>query len=160
MRRAAAGILALIAAACARQAGPAPAAPPVPEPPGALEIRVEPNPVLAIPAGESTWEFPFTLTVAETGGGSVEITRVGIEVFTVGGLKIYGSELTASEIDRRGYPRRLEPFGEVRYTMRPRQRVPDERLFGNFWGELWAEGVDSGGRRIETRTRVTIRRGE
>lgn len=160
VRRLATGAL-LFLASCVQPPAPAPASIPAPaDARGALEVRVEPNPVLAIPVGESTYEFPFAISVRETGGARVEIARVGIDVLAVGGLKVYSSELTAAEIERRGYPRHLEPFGVVRYAMRPRQQVPDERLFGSVWGELWAEGIDAGGRRVETRTRVTIRRGE
>ena len=151
---------ALLATACIRQPGAAspaagPAAPPAR---GALEIVVEPNPIVATPAGEGAWEFPFALSIRETGGSEVTINRVGIDVLTFGGLKVYGTELSAAEIDRRGYPRRVPPHGRIRYPMSPKQNVPDERLFTSVWGELWVEGTDEGGRSITTKTRATIRK--
>ena len=153
-------LLALLAAGCADRA-PSPAAVPAPQPPaarGALQILVEPNPVVARLVEGSTYEFPFTVAIRETGGSAVTIERVGIDVLSVGGLKVYSSELGPAEIERRGYRRALAANGEVRYSMRPRQQVPDERLFGSLWGELWAEGTDAGGRSISTRTRVTLSR--
>ncbi len=151
---------ALLASACVRQPGAAsPAvAPAAPPPRGALEIVVEPNPILATPAGEGVWEFPFALSIRETGGSEVTINRVGIDVLTFGGLKVYGTELSSAEIERRGFPRRVPPHGRIRYAMGPKQNVPDERLFASVWGELWVEGTDEGGRSITTKTRATIRR--
>jgi hypothetical protein len=154
-------MLALLAAACADRA-PTPAAAPAPAPAatqrGALQILVEPNPIVALPVDGSTYEFPFTVAIRETGGSAVTIDRVGIDVLSVGGLKVYSSELGPAEIERKGYRRALAANGEVRYSMRPRQQVPDARLFGSLWGELWAEATDAGGRRITTRTRVTLKR--
>ncbi|HUP65587.1 MAG TPA: hypothetical protein VM557_09920 [Thermoanaerobaculia bacterium] len=151
---------ALLATACIRQPGAASpaAAPAVPPARGALEIVVEPNPIVAAPAGDGVWEFPFALSIRETGGSEVTIHRVGIDVLTFGGLKVYGTELSSAEIDRRGYPRRVPPHGRIRYAMSPKQNVPDERLFASVWGELWVEGTDEAGRSITTKTRATIRK--
>lgn len=159
MRLQAIAAAALLIAGCARPGAPPPAALPPPAPRGALEIRVEPNPIVAVPAGaEGEWEFPLSIAIIETGGSRVIVDRVGIDVLAIGGLKVYSTELTAAEIERRGFPRIVQPGGEVRYTMRPRQRVPDERLFTSISAELWAEGTDEGGRHIETKTRVTVRK--
>ncbi len=162
MRRLALPVLAILLAACSARspaAGPAPEPAPAPAAPGALQILVEPNPIMAVPVEGSTFEFPFTVAIRETGGSAVTIERVGIDVLSIGGLKIYSSELGPAEIERRGYRRALAPHGEVRYAWKPRQQVPDERLFATLTGELWAEGMDAGGRTIVTRTRVTVRRG-
>jgi hypothetical protein len=154
--------LALLSIACADRA-PAPATAPAPAQTapreGALQILVDPNPIVAIPAGGTTFEFPFTIALRETGGATVTVERVGIDVLSVGGLKVYSTQLGPEDIERRGYRRVLAPHGEVRYSMRPRQQVPDESLFRTLTGELWAEAVDEGGRRITTRTRVTLRKG-
>lgn len=122
----------------------------------ALEVRVVPNPIVAIPVGESSYEFPFTVSIREVGGAPVTITRVGIDVYGVAGLRLYSSELGPAEIDRRGYHRTLAAGGEVRYSWRPRAQVPDARLFTTTWGELWVEGTDPNGA-VSTRTRVTVR---
>jgi hypothetical protein len=160
MSRPAIVILALLTAACADRAPEPVAAPPATATSGrgALQIRVDPNPIVAVGAGGSTYEFPFTVAIREIGGTAVTIERVGIDVLSVGGLKVYSSELGPAEIERRGYRRTLAPHGEVLYSMRPRQQVPDERLFSSLYGELWAEATDAGGHRISTRTRVTLRR--
>lgn len=149
-------LLIVAAAACVR--APAPAPTPGTEARGALRISVDPNPIVAISVSGETYEFPFTIRLTETGGATVTVERVGIDVLTVGGLKVYSTELTSAEIDRRGYSRTIAPHGEVRYSMRPRQQVPDERLFTSVWAELWAEGRDAGGHAISTRTRVTLTR--
>ena len=153
-------LLAVLAFGCADRA-PSPAAAPAPavaSARGELQILVDPNPIVAHPVDGSAYEFPFTVAIRETGGSAVTIERVGIDVLSVGGLKVYSSELGPAEIERRGYRRELAANGEVRYSMRPRQQVPDESLFRSLWGELWAEGTDAGGRSISTRTRVTLRR--
>ena len=155
MRRAALLALLLVpAAACVRS--PAPVAAPEPIARGGLRISVDPNPIVAVPVSGGAYEFPFTIRLNETGGAAVTIQRVGIDVLAVGGLKVYSTQLSAADIERRGYSRTIEPLGEVRYTMRPRQQVPDERIFTSVWAELWAEGRDAGGHEITTRTRVTL----
>lgn len=154
----------LLAAACSERkpsakpsAAPAIKLPPESRKPGALEIRVDPNPIVAIPLNPSTYEFPFTVSIRETGGTPVTVIRVGMDVYSVAGLRIYTSELGPEEIERRGYIRTLAANGEVRYTWRPRAQVPDERLFATTWGELWVEGADARGAPVATRTRVTVR---
>lgn len=157
MNRAGLPTLLLVAfAACVRSQAPAPA--PEPGARGSLRISVDPNPIVAYVTSDGEYEFPLTIRLNETGGGEVTIERVGIDVLAVGGLKVYSTQLTAADIDDRGYSRTIEPLGEVRYTMRPRQQVPDERLLSSVWAELWAEARDAGGHAITTRTRVTLRK--
>ncbi|HVR43686.1 MAG TPA: hypothetical protein VMS56_09605 [Thermoanaerobaculia bacterium] len=146
----------LLALGCVR---PAPPPASVPEGRAALRIEVEPNPIVATHVDGSTWEFPFSLAIREVGGAPIVIDRVGVDVLTVGGLRVYSTELGAAELDERGHPRRLPALGVVRYAMSPRQHVPDERLFGSVWAELWVVGTDAEGRRTTTRTRATVERG-
>lgn len=157
MRRAAIASLVLaLSAGCARQS-PAPVAAPAPaETRGVLQVVVEPNPIVAIPVDGETWQFPFTLRIRELGGASVEIERVGVDVFAVAGLKVYSTTLDRDEIDKKGYPRQLAPHGEIRYALTPRQKIPDARLFSSVVAELWAEGTDAGGTAVSTRTRVSV----
>lgn len=165
MKRIAVIIAALVlAAACSeRKPSTQPSTVPViewprePRKPGVLEIRVDPNPIVAIPVSPPTYEFPFTISIRETGGTPVTVMRVGMDVYSVAGLRIYTSELGPEEIERRGYIRTLAANGEVRYTWRPKAQVPDQRLFATTWGEFWVEGADAVGAPVATRTRVTVR---
>lgn len=158
MRTIASLTLALLFAACAGGGAPAPATAPAEAARGELRITVDPNPIVAYPVGDR-YDFPFTIALRETGGSSVTVNRVGIDVLALGGLKVHSEELGAAEIERRGYPRTVAANGEIRYSLTPRKQVPDERLFGSVWGELWAEGTDAAGNPVSTRTRVTIRKG-
>ncbi len=162
-------LLAALAAACADRTPRAPSTVPSnapvtkgtsePRRAGALEIRVDPNPIIAVALDASTYEFPFTVSIRETGGSAVTVNRVGIDVFSVAGLRLYSSELGPAEIERRGYLRTLAANGEVRYPWRPKAQVPDERLFATTWGELWVEATDAAGAPVSTRARVTVRPG-
>jgi hypothetical protein len=149
-------LLLLLAAGCVRPA-PAPSATPAAEVSrGVLQIVVEPNPIVAIPVEGDTWQFPITLRIREIGGTSVEIERVGVDVFAVGGLKVYSTTLDQAEIDARGFSRQLPPNGEIRYRLTPRQKIPDARLFSSVVAELWVEATDAGGATPSTRTRVSV----
>lgn len=151
--------LAAVLSGCAGGGAAPPSTQPADSARGELRITVDPNPIVAYPVGDR-YDFPFTIALRETGGSRVTVERVGIDVLALGGLKVHSEELGAAEIERRGYPRTVAANGEIRYTLTPRKQVPDERLFGSVWGELWAEGTDAAGSPVSTRTRVTIRKGE
>ena len=153
------GILPLtlvLAAGCVRPAPPPSPAPAAEARRGVLQIVVEPNPIVAIPVEGETWQFPITLRIRELGGSRVEIDRVGVDVFAVGGLKVYSTTLDRTEIDARGFTRQLPANGEIRYRITPRQKIPDARLFSSVVAELWVEGTDAGGATPSTRTRVSV----
>src|SRR5262245_8728046 len=58
---------------------------------GAISIAITPNPIVARNAGGSTYESPFDVSVRETGGCAVTVSRVSLDVYAVGGVRL-GSE--------------------------------------------------------------------
>jgi hypothetical protein len=124
----------------------------------ALEIFVEPNPIVATKVSGNTYDFPFAIGIRERGGVPVEIQRVGIEVLTLGTISVYERTYGREEIVRLGYPTAVNANGEIRYRFTPRKEVPDDRLFGAVTADLWVEGTDAGGDQIRATTRVTVTR--
>jgi hypothetical protein len=124
----------------------------------ALEIFVEPNPIVATKVSGNTYDFPFEIGIRERGGVPVEIQRVGIEVLTLGTISVYSRTYGREEIARLGYPTAVRANGGIRYRFTPRKEVPDERLFGAVTAELWVEGTDAGGDRVRATTRVSVTR--
>lgn len=122
-----------------------------------LQIIVEPNPILAQHVSGNTYDFPFEIGIAERGGVSVEIQRVGIQA-GLGGINMYSKAYGRDEIVRRGYPTTLPANGEIRYRFNPRQEVPNESLFSVASAEMFAEGTDGNGNPVRATTRVTLTR--
>lgn len=123
----------------------------------ALQIIVEPNPIVVQHVSGNTYDFPFEIGIAERGGVSVEIQRVGVSA-GLGGITMYSKTYGRDEIARRGYPTFLPANGEIRYRFNPRQEVPNESLLGAASAEMFVEGTDANGNPVRATTRVTLKR--
>lgn len=123
-----------------------------------LQIFVEPNPIVARAVSEDVYDFPFSIGIVERGGVDVEIQRVGINVIALGVINLYSQTYNRQQITRMGYPTSLRAHGEIRYDLKPREKVPDERLFGGVAAELFVEGVDANGVAVRATDRVTLTR--
>ena len=125
----------------------------------ALQITVDPNPIVARSAGGGQYEFPFVIALRELNGLPVSIDRVRMDVYALAGsLRVYEASYSRDEIARMGYPTSVEGGGQIRYTLNPRKEVPDERLFGGVEAVLRVEGTDSAGNSVIDEERVTVRR--
>jgi len=124
----------------------------------ALQIFVEPNPIVAQRVSGDTYDFPFEIGIVERGGVSVEVQRVGIDVIGLGAIRLYSQTFGREEIIRRGYPTSIPAHGEVRYRFNPRKEVPDDRLFGGVSADLFVEGTDANGNAVRATQRVTVTR--
>lgn len=125
---------------------------------GAITVQVTPNPIVAKRVSGDTYDFPFDVTVRETGGRPVNVTSVSVTVFGPGGISLGSESWSAAQIRERGYSTAIGANGEVRYSFAPRKSVPDDRLFGGVSAELRVDAVDDTGAATSARTVVTVSR--
>lgn len=126
---------------------------------GAISVSLVPNPIVAKLVAPSTYEFPVEIVLRETGGHPVSITRVTLDVYALGGAIHAGSETyDAVRIAREGFATTVPANGEVRYRMKQRKSVPDERLFSGVTGVLQVEGVDDTNTPATARVTTTVTR--
>jgi hypothetical protein len=150
-------LLALLVAACAP---PAPQTAPVTAPPGqaALQLVVEPNPIMARRVSGNTYDFPFVIELREVNGVAVTIESVSMDVIALGNVRVHREHYDREQIRQRGYPDAIPAGGVIRYEMSPRRDVPDDRLFSSVHAEIRVEAIDANGTRIAARQNVTVRR--
>jgi hypothetical protein len=124
----------------------------------ALSIAVIPNPIQAKRVSGDTYDFPFTVSLRESNGVSVEVQNVRADVRALGGIPIYSESYGPAEIARLGYPTTIPANGDLRYSLSPRKEVPDDRLFGSVSAEVTVEGRDANGNQVSASTTVTVTR--
>ena len=125
---------------------------------GALDIRIEPNPIRATLVSGTTYDFPFEVVLRETGGHAVNVTNVSAVVTLAGGIPVARESYDANEIRALGYSPTIPANGTVRYRFAPRKEVPDERLFGGVSATLTVEGTDDASSPATASTVVTVTR--
>src|ERR1700730_17082060 len=55
---------------------------------GAISISIQPNPIVAQKVSGNTYQFPFYVSVRETGGRPVTINRIALDIYAVGGIRV------------------------------------------------------------------------
>ena len=125
---------------------------------GAISVQIVPNPIVATPAANGTYSFPFEVVVRETGGRPVDIHNVDANVLLGGSLSLGRESWDAQDIRSLGYSTKLPAHGELRYRFSPTKEVPDERLFTSVSADLTVEAVDDTGSPTRATTNVTITR--
>jgi hypothetical protein len=126
---------------------------------GAVAIQVVPNPIVAQRVSGETFDFPFEVILRESGGRPITVNRVTATVHGPGGLQLSRESWDADKIRSMGYSVDVGAGGEVRYRFAPRQKVPDDRLFGSVSAELRVDATDDSGAPTNARTVVTVVRG-
>lgn len=126
---------------------------------GAVNITIDPNPIVATSAGGSSYNFPFEVIVRETGGRPITVTRISAQLFGPGGLSLGEESWDAARIQSMGYSTSVPANGELRYRFNPRRDVPNESLFGSVSAQLRVEAVDDQGARTSAQIPVTVRKG-
>ena len=129
--------------------------PPVPGH-GAISIEVVPNPIVAKRITGDTFEFPFDLVVKETGGHPVNITRIEVTVYALGGLPVGSDTWDAERIRGTGTSTAINAMAEARFHFAQRRDVPDERYFRGVSAKLVVEGTDDVGATASATTSVTV----
>jgi hypothetical protein len=125
---------------------------------GAIQIVVDPNPIVATNRSGDTYDFPFTVVIRERGGARVEIDRVRLDVLAFGAVNVYSVTYGRDDIVQRGYPTTIDANGELRYSFNPRKEVPDDRIFNGVTGEILAEGRDAMGNPVRSTVSVSVTR--
>ncbi|HEV7427511.1 MAG TPA: hypothetical protein VGQ46_14190 [Thermoanaerobaculia bacterium] len=125
---------------------------------GAIKLTITPNPVVATNVGGNTYEFPFDVTINETGGHPVTIERVTANVFAAGGIPVATESYDAAKIQSLGFATAIQAKGQLHYHFAPRKDVPDERLFTSVYGDIRVEGLDDNGARTSTTTTITLKK--
>lgn len=125
---------------------------------GAISVQIVPNPIVATPAANGAYNFPFEVVVRETGGRPVDIHTVDANVLLGGALSLGRESWDAQRIRSLGYSTKLPARGELRYRFSPTKEVPDERLFTSVSADLTVEAVDDTGAPTSATTNVTITR--
>jgi hypothetical protein len=151
MRRLAIPLLLVLASGCTSSV------PPEERPPGRLAIEIVPNPIPATHLGDDVYEIAFAIAIREVGGSDVTIDYVSAEAIAFGGLRVARTRLDQDEIRRRGYPTMVKAGRVIRYSIREKRALPDERLLDSVRAEVLIVGTDAAGRPSSTRTTVTIR---
>ena len=125
---------------------------------GAISLAVRPNPIVARNVGGSTYEFPFEVSVRETGGRAVTINSVSLDVYAPGGIRLGSDTYDAARIAALGYSTNIPGNGELRYHFAPTRSVTDERLFSGVYGEVHVAAADDTGTPATAVTTVTVTR--
>jgi len=126
---------------------------------GAIKLTITPNPVVATSVGGNTYEFPFDVSVKETGDHPVTIERVTANVFAAGGIPVATESYDAAKIQSLGFATTIQAKGEIHYHFAPRKDVPDPSLFSSVYGDVRVEGIDDNGARTSSTTTITLKKG-
>src|SRR5262245_65395503 len=81
---------------------------------GAISMAITPNPIVARNVGGNTYEFPFDVTVRETGGHAVTVSRVSLDVYAAGGVRLGSESYDAAHIQSFGYPTTINANSDPR----------------------------------------------
>jgi len=149
--------LVLFLAACGSSSTPPPATTSASSH-GAISIEIVPNPIVATHVGGDTYEFPFEIVVRETGGHTVNVTRVNADVTALGAFHVANETYDAARINSLGYATSVPAGGALRYRFNQRRSVPDDSLFGAVSAEITVDATDDTGTPTTARTTVTVRR--
>jgi hypothetical protein len=125
---------------------------------GEIMLTITPNPVVAISAGGTTYDFPFDVVAKETGGHPVTIDRVTANVFAAGGILVATESYDAAKIQSLGFATSIKSKGELHYHFAPHKEVPDDHLFSSVYGDVRIEGIDDNGSRVSATTTITLKK--
>ena len=62
---------------------------------------MKPNPIVARKVSGSTYEFPFDVSIRETGGRAVTINSVSLDVYAPGGIRLGSDTYDAARTQQR-----------------------------------------------------------
>jgi len=125
---------------------------------GAITLMVVPNPIVARNVGGNMYEFPFTVVVRETGGHPVNISRISVDVYALGALRVASQTYDAAQIASMGFATTVPANGELRYAFHPQKEVTDDRVFGGVTAEVRVDGADETHTAASATTSVSVSR--
>lgn len=124
---------------------------------GTLAIDVYPNPIIARQIRAHLYEFPFEVSLRETGGTDVEIDGIRVEV-RLAGLPIFAQAFDETELTRRGYSATVPAASNVQYKFSPQRELPADFPLRQMVAVVTVSGVDITGKRTEAQTSIRVRR--
>ena len=126
---------------------------------GALALTVNPNPILAkkVAGTSGTYDFPFEIVLRETGGQTVTVTALRVDVKTLG-VRVLTKTYDATYLRDQNYSPVIPAGGTVRYAFAPREDAPDSIFSTNVEADLQVEGVDDKGNAVRQTKTVSVTR--
>lgn len=124
---------------------------------GRLVLDVEPNPLIARPAGEDLYEFSFNIIMREEGGVDVRIENFTVEAIAFKTLVVQAQTFPASFITDRGYPAEVGAGKYLRFEFVKRWSVPARLLLSGAAVRVTARTIDRDGRRDVSQVRIPVR---
>lgn len=126
---------------------------------GSLRVVVSPNPILAqkVAGTSRTYDFPFEVVLTETGGRTVTLTSLNVEVKALG-IPVFTKTYDATYLRGRDYSPVIAASSTVRYSFNPREDAVDAVFSSSVEADIRAEGVDDRGNPVRQTTTVSVRR--
>ncbi len=126
---------------------------------GSLTIVVSPNPIVAfkVSGTERTYDFPFEVAITETGGRTVTLTALHVDL-KAANIRVFTKTYDATYLRGHDYSPVIPASSTVRYSFNPREEAPDAVFGTNVEADIRAEGVDDQGNAVRQTTTVSVRR--
>ena len=124
---------------------------------GRLVLEVEPNPIVAVEAGEDLYDFRFDIVMREEGGVGVRIEDFTIDAIAFKTVPVRSVTFPASYIVERGYPASIDAGKYLRFSFMRRWQLPGRLLISGASARVTARTIDENGRRDETVVRVAVK---
>jgi hypothetical protein len=123
---------------------------------GRLVLDVDPNPLLAVPAGHDRYELSFDIIMREAGGVGVRIESFTVEAIAFHTVTVQSQTFPAAFITERGYPARIEAGKYLRFSFTKHWQLPTRLLLSGASARVTARTVDDNGVRSVTVTRIGV----
>jgi len=126
---------------------------------GSLSVTVKPNPILALRVAGSngTYDFPFEVILTETGGQTVTLTALRVDVKALG-ITVSSRSYDASYLRSRNESPVIPANSTVHYSFNPREEAPDAIFSSIVEADIRVEGVDAKGQAVRQTKTVSVRR--
>jgi len=126
---------------------------------GSLRVVVTPNPIVAqkVAGTSRTYDFPFEVALTETGGRTVTLTALYLELKALS-IPVFTKTYDAAYLRGRDYSPVVPASSTVRYSFNPREDAIDAVFSSSVEADIRAEGVDDRGNVVRQTTTVSVRR--
>jgi hypothetical protein len=126
---------------------------------GSLRVEVTPNPIIAkrVAGMNDVYDMPFDVVLTETGGETVTIEKLVVDVKTFG-VTVLSKTYDASYLAGHNYSNVINAGTTVRYNFGPREEVPDAAFNSNVDADIRAEGRDAKGNVVRETKTVSLRK--
>lgn len=127
---------------------------------GSIIVNVTPNPIVAhrVAGTSGTYDFPFEVAITETGGRTVTLTSLHVDVKALG-VRVLTKSYDASYLQGQNYSPVIPAASTVRYSFNPREEAPDAAFSASVEADIRIEGVDDRGNAVRQTKTVSVRRG-